>query len=127
MIVSVCKMNVRDSNIKNRVYNYYFDNLVKARKSETKYFNGREKHKDSVVYYTRYRHKISIRMTLFTRYIQILDYHELIGNIEELDGKKYLVVNDHITLKDNSLLTTCVIKDYGKVLSRNTFQRSIVC
>ena len=113
-------MNVRDSNIKNRVYNYYFDNLVKARKSETKYFNGREKHKDSVVYYTRYRHKISIRMWS-------LDYHELIGNIEELDRKKYLVVNDHITLKDNSLLTTCVIKDYGKVLSRNTFQRSIVC
>ena len=29
-------MHIQEINIKNRVYNYYFDNLVKAKKLETK-------------------------------------------------------------------------------------------
>ena len=29
-------MHIKEINIKNRVYNYHFNNLVKAKKSETK-------------------------------------------------------------------------------------------
>ena len=36
MFVIIYKMHAKEINIKNRVYNYYFDNLVKAKKIETK-------------------------------------------------------------------------------------------
>ena len=35
-IILYIKMHIQEINIKNRVYNYYFDNLVKAKKLETK-------------------------------------------------------------------------------------------
>ena len=31
MIVAICKIHVKVINTKNRVYKYYFDNLVKAK------------------------------------------------------------------------------------------------
>ena len=31
-------MHIQEINIRNRAYNYYFDNLVKAKKLETKAF-----------------------------------------------------------------------------------------
>ena len=36
MILGRYKMHIKEINIKNRLYNYYFDNLVKAKKLETK-------------------------------------------------------------------------------------------
>ena len=36
MVLGIYKMHVKESNIKNRVYNYYFDNLSKEKKAETK-------------------------------------------------------------------------------------------
>ena len=38
MIVGAFKMGINKVNIKNRAYNYYFDNLIKAKKLETKKF-----------------------------------------------------------------------------------------
>ena len=32
MIADIYKMYIKKMNIKNRVYNYYFDNLIKAKK-----------------------------------------------------------------------------------------------
>ena len=55
MIMGIYKMHVKEVNIKNRVYNYYFDNLVKAKKLETKNLLIDEKnYKDFVIYFTRY-------------------------------------------------------------------------
>ena len=34
MIVGIYKMHAKKINIKNRVYNYYFDNLIKAKKKQ---------------------------------------------------------------------------------------------
>ena len=36
-------MNTKEINIKNRVYNYYFDNLVKEKNYKLKIFNRRKK------------------------------------------------------------------------------------
>ena len=48
-------MPINEIDIKNKLYNYYFDNLVKARKLETKNILIDEKyHKDLVIYFTRY-------------------------------------------------------------------------
>ena len=48
-------MHANEINIQNRVYNYYFDNLVTAKKLETKNILIDEKHhKDLVIYVTRY-------------------------------------------------------------------------
>ena len=38
MIVGIYKIYAKEINIENRAYNYYFDNLVKAKKLETKYY-----------------------------------------------------------------------------------------
>ena len=55
MIMGIYKMHVKEVNIKNRVYNYYFDNLVKAKKLKTKNLLIDEKnYKDFVIYFTRY-------------------------------------------------------------------------
>ena len=63
-------MYIKEINIKNRVYNYYFDNLIKARKVETK---------DILIDENAYK---SIKMS-----IKILYYHELILKIEENERK----------------------------------------
>ena len=47
-------MNANKINIKNQVYNCYFDNLVKTKKLETKNILIDQKHyKDLVVYFAR--------------------------------------------------------------------------
>ena len=76
-------MHTYKTNIENKVYNYYFDNLTEARKiSEIKniLING-ENCKDLKAYFTRYVHKKLIK-------ILGLHYHELMGTSEEQEAKK---------------------------------------
>ena len=48
-------MHIQKINIKNRVYNYHFDNLVKPKKLESKNILIVEKNfKDLTIYFTRY-------------------------------------------------------------------------
>ena len=62
----------RINNTKNRVYDYYFDNLIKAKKLETKKILIDEKNlKDLVIYFTRYVHSKSIKM-LSLHYLELL-------------------------------------------------------
>ena len=79
-------MHIKEINPINRVYNYYFVNLLKAKKLETKNISIDEKnYKDLVIYFTRSVHIKSIQMlSLYS--------HELIGKIEEHEGKKILDV-----------------------------------
>ena len=71
-IVGICKMYVKEINIKIRVDNYYFDKLIKARKLETKNILIYEKNnKNLVIHFTRHVHSGSIKMLS-------LHYHELI-------------------------------------------------
>ena len=73
-------MHIKKINIKNQVCNYYFDNLVKAKKFETKNVSIDEKnHKDLTIYIIRYIHSKSIKMLS-------LHYHELMGKIKEDEG-----------------------------------------
>ena len=70
-------MHMQDISIKNRVYNYYFNNLVKVKKLETKNILIDEKNNnDLTIYFTRHVHSKSIKM--FS-----LHYHEFMGNIKE--------------------------------------------
>ena len=56
-------MHIQEISIKNRVYNYYFDNLVKADKLKTKkILIDEKKYKDLVIYFTRYVRSKSIKM-----------------------------------------------------------------
>ena len=74
-------MHVNEINIKNRIYNCYCDNLIKARKLETEKILIDEKNrKDMVIYFNRYVHSKSAKMLS-------LHYHELMGIIEEPEGK----------------------------------------
>ena len=62
----------RINNTKNRVYDYYFDNLIKAKKLETKKILIDEKNlKDLVIYFTRYVHSKSIKM-FSLHYLELL-------------------------------------------------------
>ena len=50
-------MHVKEINIKNRVYYYYFYHLIKAKKLKTKNILIDEKnYKDLVIYFARYVH-----------------------------------------------------------------------
>ena len=70
-------MHIKEINIENPVYNYYFDNLVKATKLETKNVLINEKnYKDLTICFTRYVHSKSIKTF-------ILYYHELIGKFKK--------------------------------------------
>lgn len=54
-------MHVNEINIQNRVCDYYFDNLVKATKLQTKNILIHEKNcRDLTIYLMRYVHKIFI-------------------------------------------------------------------
>ena len=75
------KMHFKEINIKNRSYNYYFENLIRAKKLETKHFLINDKnYKDLVIYFTIYVHNKSIKMLG-------LHNHELTGKTEEHKGK----------------------------------------
>ena len=77
MFVGEYKMHFKEINIKNRVYNYHFGNLIKAKKLGTKKILFDEKNfKDLVIYFTRFVHRKLIKMLS-------LHYHELIGKMEE--------------------------------------------
>ena len=83
-------MHIHKINIKNRVYSYHFDNLVKAKKLDTKnIFIDKKNYKDLMIYFTRYVHRKLIK-------VLSLHYHELMGKIKEHEGKKYLMVNDYM-------------------------------
>ena len=62
MILNIYEINFEEINIKIRIYNYYFDNLIKAKKLET------------IWSFTRYDRRKSIR-------ILSLDYHELVERL----------------------------------------------
>ena len=62
MILNIYKINFEEINIKIRIYNYYFDNLIKAKNLET------------IWSFTRYDRRRSIR-------ILSLDYHELVERL----------------------------------------------
>ena len=54
---------VKEINVKNRVYNYYFHHLVEAKKLETKNILIDEKnYKDLLIYFMRYIHSKSIKI-----------------------------------------------------------------
>ena len=77
------KSHVEEINVKNKVWNYYCDNLVKEKKLETKNILIDKKNwNDLVIYFTRYVHNKS-KKTLG------LHYHKLMEKIEEHEGKKY--------------------------------------
>ena len=74
-------MDVKEVDIKNQVDNYYFYNLLNAKKLETTNILIDEKnYKDLTIYFTRYANSKSIEMLS-------LHYHELMGNIKEDEGK----------------------------------------
>ena len=83
-------MHIHKINIKNRVYSYHFDNLVKAKKLDTKnIFIDKKNYKDLMIYFTRYVHRKLIKMLS-------LHYHELMGKSKEHERKRYLMVNDYM-------------------------------
>ena len=78
MIVDIYKMHIKETNIKSRVFNYYFDYL--RREFETKnILINQKKYKHLVIYFTRYDCGKSIRMLS-------LGYHESMEKVEEHEG-----------------------------------------
>ena len=98
-------MHTKETNIKNQVH-YHDESLVKPKKIEIKnIFIDKKIYKDLVIYFTRYHPDKSITMLN-------LYYDELVGNIEEDEGNKFLMVDDY-TL-DKALDTNNKI-DIGKL------------
>ena len=64
-------MYIQGINIKNRVYKYCFDNLVKPKTIETEnILTNKKNYKDLAISFTRYVHSKSIK-------VLSLHYHEL--------------------------------------------------
>ena len=83
-------MDINEINIKNQVCDFYFNNSIEAKKIETRNILVNEKNfKDLVICFTRYVNNKSIKTLR-------LHYDELIGKIEEHEGKKYLIVDDYM-------------------------------
>ena len=83
-------MHAKEIDIKNEVYNYCFDILIKGKKIETIAVLFNEKHYNNlVIYFTRYIHSKSRKMLS-------LHYHELNGKIEEHERNKHLIVDDYM-------------------------------
>ena len=81
MIAGISKMYINEINIKNRAYNYYFKNLIKAKKLDSKnILIDEENYKDLVLYFTSYVHGTLVKMFR-------LHCYELMGKIEEDEGK----------------------------------------
>ena len=67
MIVGIYKKDIKENNIENKIYKYYFNNLIKTKKLETENISIDEKnYKDMVIYFTRYVH---------TELIKVLSLH----------------------------------------------------
>ena len=70
--MDIYKIHFKEINIKNRVYNYCFDNLIKAKISKTTNFLIDEKsYKDLIISFAKYDRKNSIKMLT-------LHYHDLV-------------------------------------------------
>ena len=98
MIVGIYKIHTKETNIKNQVH-YYYERLVKPKKIEVENIFIDEKID------RKYHPDKSITMLN-------LYYDELVGNIEEDEGNKFLMVDDY-TL-DKALDTNNKI-DIGKL------------
>ena len=85
----IWKMQIQEIIIKNWVYNYYFDNLVKTKKLKTKNILINEKnYNDLVIYFTIYFHIKTIKM--LSPY-----YYELMEKVKEHE-EKYLVIDHYV-------------------------------
>ena len=85
----IWKMQIQEISIKNWVYNYYFDNLVKTKKLKTKNILINEKNYNNlVIYFTIYFHSKTIKM--LSPY-----YYELMEKVKEHE-EKYLVIDDYV-------------------------------
>ena len=74
-------MHFKEINTKTRIYNYYFDYLIKAKTLENKtILTDRRNYKDLVIGFTRYDLGKSTRMLS-------LYYHELMGKIDNIKEK----------------------------------------
>ena len=82
MVMDIYKMHFIEIIIESKAYNYYFDNLIKAKKLKTKnILINKKNYKDLDIYFARYYHGKSIKMlNLF--------YHDLVGKIEKRNGKE---------------------------------------
>ena len=89
IIVGIYKIHTKKINIKSQVH-YHYENLIKPQKLETKNILIKKKiYKVLVIYFTRYHHPDKSIAMLY------LYYYELIGKIEEYEGKKYLMVENY--------------------------------
>ena len=85
----IWKMQIQEISIKNWVYNYYFDNLVKTKKLKTKNILINEKNYNNlVIYFTIYFHSKTIKM--LSPY-----YYELMEKVKEHE-EKYLVIDHYV-------------------------------
>ena len=83
-------IRIQEKNIKNWIYNYYLDNLIKTKNIGTKNIFINEKNcKGLVIYFTRYVHSQS--MIMLSWY-----YNELIGKAKEYEDKNYLIIDDYM-------------------------------
>ena len=111
------KIKINVVNNKNRVYNYYFNNLIKAKRLQTKNFLIYKKnHKDFT--------KKSVWddgkdwRTWRKKDLMVDDYvlDKILEKIKEIIGiEKLDKLPDDITFKNIAILVSCIIIDYGKL------------
>ena len=88
MIVGIYKMHTKKIYIKNQVH-YHYKNLIESKKLETRnVLINKKSYRNLVIYFTRYHSEKSV--TILNLY-----YDELIGKIEQYEGKKYLMADDY--------------------------------
>ena len=81
-------MHTKKIYIKNQVH-YHYKNLIESKKLETRnVLINKKSYRNLVIYFTRYHSEKSV--TILNLY-----YDELIGKIEQYEGKKYLMVDDY--------------------------------
>ena len=90
MIAGIYKIYINKISVKKGVYDYYFDNLVKLKNLDTKFILIDQKnYKSLMIYVTIYVDKKWIKLLS-------LNFHELVGKIEEHKGKKYLMADGYM-------------------------------
>ena len=98
-------MHIKEINIKNWVYNYYVENLIKAKNKEIiKVFRK----------YNIYKNIYKLKNILIDK----KNDEDIVG-VEKFDNTKILIgtedeLPDNITFKNVVILMTCVIKDGNK-------------
>lgn len=75
IIVDTYKTHIKETNITNRIRNYYFDYLIKGSKGKNILINQKN-YKYLIIYFTRYNRCES--MKILSQY-----YQELMGKIKE--------------------------------------------